>query len=103
MEIVNIDAKTFELMLSKFENFASRMEALCRLHGDKDISEWMDNEDVCRLLNISPRTLQTLRDNGTLAYTQINHKTYYKPEDVERIVPVVEERRKQAKHRGKQI
>ena len=33
---------------------------------------WMDNQEVCRQLNISPRTLQTLRDNGTLAYSQIN-------------------------------
>ena len=40
----------------------------------KTMSEWMDNQDVCRMLNISPRTLQTLRDNGTLAYSQINHK-----------------------------
>ena len=103
MEIVNIDAKTFELMLSKFENFASRMEALCRLHGDKDISEWMDNEDVCRLLNISPRTLQTLRDNRTLAYSRINNKLYYKPSDVKEIISIVEDRRKQAKFRGKQI
>ena len=79
MEIVNIDAKTFESMLSKFENFASRMEALCRLNNDMDIREWMDNEDVCRLLNISPRTLQTLRDNRTLAYSRINNKLYYKP------------------------
>jgi len=103
MEIINIEAKTFEQMLSKFERFATRMETLCRLHDDKEAKEWLDNQDVCLLLNISPRTLQTLRDNGTLAYSQINHKTYYKPEDVERIVPVVEEKRKQAKYKGKQI
>ena len=103
MEIINIEAKTFEAMLNKFESFADRMEHLCQLHGDRDMREWLDNQDVCQLLNISPRTLQTLRDNGTLAYTQINHKTYYKPEDVEKIVPVVEERRKQAKYKGKQL
>jgi transcriptional regulator of NAD metabolism len=55
------------------------------------------------MLNISPRTLQTLRDNGTLAYSQINHKTYYRPEDVERIVSVIEDRRKEAKFKGKTI
>ena len=86
MNIVNIDAETLEAMLSKFEDFASRMEYLCRLHGDRDMKEWLDNQDVCQLLNISKRTLQTLRDNGTLAYTQINHKTYYKPEDVEAVI-----------------
>ena len=103
MNIVNIDAETFEAMLSKLEDFASRMEYLCRLHGDRDMKEWLDNQDVCQLLNISKRTLQTLRDNGTLAYTQINHKTYYKAEDVKKILPVVEEKRKQAKYKRKQL
>ncbi len=103
MDIINIDAETFETMLSKFEGFAKRMEHLCLQHGDRERSQWMDNQDVCLLLNISPRTLQTLRDNGTLAYTQICHKTYYKPEDVQKILPVVEEKRKQAKYKGKQI
>jgi carbamoylphosphate synthase small subunit len=103
MEIINIDAQTFEAMLSKFEGFAKRMEQLCRQHGDKDMSEWLDNQDVCQLLNISPRTLQTLRDNGTLAYTQISHKTYYKPEDVQKILPLVEDKRRQAKYKGKQL
>jgi hypothetical protein len=102
MEIINIEAKTFESMLSKFESFATRMEHLCRLYGDKE-SEWLDNQDVCVLLNISPRTLQTLRDNGALAYSQINHKTYYKPQDVEKALPLVEEKRKQANHQGKEL
>jgi hypothetical protein len=102
MEIINIEAKTFEAMLSKFESFATRIEHLCRLYGDKE-SEWLDNQDVCMLLNISPRTLQALRDNGTLAYSQINHKTYYKPQDVEKALPLVEEKRKQANHQGKEL
>lgn len=103
MEIINIDAQTFEAMLSKFESFAQRMEVLCRLHGDKELNEWLDNQDVCLLLNISPRTLQTLRDNGTLAFSRINHKIFYKSADVEKIVPIVDETGKQAKSKGKNI
>ena len=103
MEIVNIEAETFEAMLSKFEGFAARMEALCQRHGNRGVSEWLDNQDVCMLLNVSPRTLQTLRDNGTLAYTQISHKCYYKPADVERILPLVEEKRRQAGYKRKRI
>ena len=38
-------------------------------HGDLGEREWLDSNDVCRLLGISPRTLQTMRENGTLAYT----------------------------------
>ena len=75
MEIVSIERKTFEAMVAKFDRFVSRMDAICHRHGEKKMSEWMDNQDVCRMLNISPRTLQTLRDNGTLAFTD-------KPQDV---------------------
>lgn len=63
----------------------------------------MDNHDVYRKLRISPRTLQTLRDNVTLAFSKIGNKTYYRPEDVERIIKIVEDRRKEAKWRGRTI
>ncbi|WP_461826491.1 helix-turn-helix domain-containing protein [Dysgonomonas sp.] len=46
----------------------------------------MDNQDVCRILNISKRTLQTYRNNSTLVYTQISHKIFYEPEDVETVI-----------------
>ena len=101
MEIVSIERKTFEEMVAKFDRLVHRMEAICQRHGEKKMSEWMDNQDVCQMLNISPRTLQTLRDNGTLAYSQISHKIFYRPEDVQRIVSVVEDRRKEAKFKGK--
>ena len=116
MEIVSIEKKTFEELVAKFDRFVRRvmplaksqivvrrMDAICHRHGEKKMSEWMDNQDVCRMLNISPRTLQTLRDNGTLAYSQINHKTYYRPEDVQRIVSIVEDRRKEARFKGRTI
>ena len=64
---------------------------------DKKLGNWLDNQDVCQMLNISPRSLQTLRDNGTLAYSQINRKVYYKPEDVESILYVVAGRDKNSK------
>ena len=103
MEIVSIERKTFEAMVAKFDRFVSRMDAICHRHGEKKMSEWMDNQDVCRMLNISPRTLQTLRDNGTLAYSQINHTTYYRPEDGDLIVSVAEDRKKEAKFKGQTL
>lgn len=90
-------------MVAKFEAYVRKVDELCRSNGEKRMGDWLDNQDVCRMLNISPRTLQTLRDNGTLAFSQICHKTYYKPEDVERIVPIVEDKRKDARYKGKEI
>ena len=94
MEVISIERSTYEELLTSFNSFVSQMKAMAGRGTDKRLGEWLDNQDVCQILNISPRTLQTLRQNGTLAYSQIEHKTYYKPEDVERVIPLVEVRKK---------
>lgn len=86
MEIINVDARTWELIMKRIEALADKTENLCRNTGDKSLQKWLDNQEVCQLLGISKRTLQTYRDNGTLPYTQINHKIYYRPQDVEQAI-----------------
>ena len=76
-------------MAAKFSRFAERVDALLAKQGGKSLNRWMDNQEVCQQLNISPRTLH----NGTLAYSQINHKVFYKPEDVLSIVKLIEGKR----------
>ena len=49
-------------------------------------TDWLHNGDVCKLLNISKRTLQHYRDTGVLPFSQIGHKCYYKREDVDRLL-----------------
>jgi hypothetical protein len=85
MEIVNIEARTFEAMMTRFEALARKMDSLYNKQ-DKGLKKWLDNQDLCLILNISKRTLQTYRDNGTLPYSQINHKIYYKPNDIELVM-----------------
>lgn len=86
MKIINIEASTFEAIMRSFEAFVQKVEKLCEMHIGKELNEWLDNQDVCLILNISPRALQTLRDTGKLAYTQIDRKIYYKPQDVEKLI-----------------
>ena len=96
MEVLIFQKEAFEEMTTKFSRFSDRVNELLAKQGSKSLNRWMDNQEVCRQLNISPRTLQTLRDNGTLAYSQINHKVFYRPEDVLRIVKPVENKPKSA-------
>ena len=93
MEVISIERGTYEELLTSFNSFVAQMKEMAHRGKDKRLGEWLDNQDVCQILNVCPRTLQTLRDNGTLAYSQIERKNYYKPEDVKRILPLVEERR----------
>ena len=94
MEVISIERSTYEELLTSFNSFVNQMKVMADRGTNKRLGEWLDNQDVCQILNISPRTLQTLRQNGTLAYSQIEHKIYYKPEDVERIIPLVEVKKK---------
>ena len=89
MEVISIERSTYEELLTSFNSFVEQMKKMASRGTDKKLGDWLDNQDVCQMLNISPRTLQTLRDNGTLAYSQINHKVYYKPEDVKGILSLV--------------
>ncbi len=50
------------------------------------LQDWIDAQDVMHALHISPRTLQTLRSNGTLPYSRIGNKIYYLRQDIERIL-----------------
>ena len=50
------------------------------------LRDWVDNQVVMQTLHISPRTLQTLRSNGTLPFSRINNKIYYRRRDIERIL-----------------
>ena len=95
MEIICVDKQTFEELRVRFCEFEDRVTRLCRPVEDLGLKNWLDNQEVCLLLKVSPRTLQTLRDNGTLAYTQICHKTYYKPGDVEKLMAYVGIRHKE--------
>ena len=93
MEIVTIEATVFESMLEYLENAARITDELCEKLREKRMGEWLYTQEVCLLLDASPRTLQTLRENGTLAYSRISHKVYYRPEDIQKILPAIQKRK----------
>ena len=86
MEIISIEKKTFEELVSRLGLFVKRMDSINRQRCGKRISDWMDNQDVCQVLKISPRALQTLRDSGRFPHSKINNRIYYRPEDVKRLI-----------------
>lgn len=70
MEIISIEARTFDRMLKRLETAARMTEDVHRRFCEKKMGEWLDNQEACILLNITPRTLQNLRESGMLAYME---------------------------------
>lgn len=59
----------------------------CKRHPDYQfLDNLIDSQDVMLKLHISPRTLQTLRSNGTIPHTRIGQKIWYLRSDIERIL-----------------
>ena len=57
-----------------------------KLMEEDIIDNLLDGQDVMQKLHISPRTLQTLRSNGTIPYIKIGHKIYYHRSDIDRVL-----------------
>jgi hypothetical protein len=52
---------------------------------DRD-EKLLDNQDLCLMLHISPRTLQRYRSEGGLPFLKYGQKIYYKASDVKEFV-----------------
>ena len=81
-----IDTQVFEHMLARVELLSERFNRLASTSKCKELEKWLDSQDVCSMLQISPRTVQTLRTSGQLRYSQIGGKIYYNKDEVVKLV-----------------
>ena len=70
MEIIGIETATYEKTLKEIENFLDTIDKLITASSHKTIGEWLDNQEVCLILKIAPRTLQNLRDTDQISYSR---------------------------------
>lgn len=86
MDIIGVETVMYEKTIKEIENFVDSIHTLIQDTSRKQKSEWLDSQEVCSLLKISPRTLQNLRDTGQIAYSQLEKKIYYKKEDIHKYI-----------------
>ena len=67
-------------------NFSEGGTAMDRNKPNIDLENLLDGQDIMQMLHVSPRTLQTLRSNGTIPYTRIGRKIYYLRQDIEQVL-----------------
>lgn len=80
MEIVNIEANAFMEMNNVLFKIEKQLKGLDSSKSKLD--EWLDNQDVCILMNISDRKLLSLRQKGIIPFSRIDRKVYYKKDDI---------------------
>ena len=59
----------------------------------KEPDEWLDSKEVCEILCVSPRSLQHLRNSGTLSFTRIDKKIFYRKQDVVSLLTTVQKKK----------
>jgi len=81
MEVITITSEAFQELKNDISEISKRID---NANNKQPLTEnWLDIADVCMLLHISKRTLQSYRDNGILPYSQIGGKIYFKASDID--------------------
>jgi hypothetical protein len=97
MEVITIESQAFSQLLTNLDNLTReiRSQNFSNKKNDDQTKpkeklalgdQWLDNEDVCKVLRVTKRTLQNYRDNFVLPYSQIGKKILYKASDVQLIL-----------------
>lgn len=76
-------------LLKKFDNICNRLDKIEKLLTSKheepsQKKEWLDVQEVCLLLNVSKRTLQSYRDNGMISFSKFGGKVFFKASDIQK-------------------
>ena len=96
MEVITIECKAYAALMEKLDAIAGYVEEARRKeqeeverltagnsNGRKKNEKWMLGEEVCELLDISPRTLQRYRTQRIIPFSICGKKIKYLRRDVE--------------------
>ncbi len=81
--VLIVDEQLFNKLIGKIDKLTETVESITldKNNGLKD--KWYVTDEVCKLLNISRRTLQKMRDSGTIEFTKTGKKCYYKATSID--------------------
>ncbi len=81
--VIIVDEHEFGKLLRKIDNLSEKVDSISLSSNDGFKDKWYVTEEVCKLLKVSRRTLQTMRDNKTISFKKSGRKIYYKASDIE--------------------
>ena len=87
MELITKDHEVTQKLFLIIHRLKAEIESIsitCRpsMYGEV----YLDHEQVCKILHVSKRTLQSYRNDGFLPYIQLPGKVIYKESDIQNLL-----------------
>lgn len=87
MQVIAIQKSVLDGMKNDIRELLEMTEKAMRKYAPIFKKEkWLDNQEVCLMMKISKRTLQTYKEKNLLPYSKLNRKNYYKLSDVQALL-----------------
>ncbi|WP_185241894.1 helix-turn-helix domain-containing protein [Elizabethkingia anophelis] len=87
MEVIAIPKSVLKELTIELDELLQRTTDVSNAYaGIFNEERWLDNQEVCLMLGITKRTLQSYKDKGLLPFSKLNRKNYYKLSDVQRLL-----------------
>ena len=80
--IVIINESTFVRWTKSVERLQGLLRNQEQQVRNRKATEWIGTDEVCRMLGIGKRTVHAMRERGELPYSKLEHKIYYRMDDI---------------------
>lgn len=82
-EFIMIEKDVFNKMLERLAKFDKLVNVLFNKNNRGSTTKWLDTQEACSILCITPQTLKIYRDTGRLGYSKIEGKILYLKSDIQ--------------------
>ena len=86
--IVIINESTFTKWMERVKELLSVLHCQEEQVKNKGVGTWIDTSEVCAMLNLCKRSVQSMRERGELPSTKIEGRIYHRADDVAKMMEV---------------
>jgi hypothetical protein len=86
MEVITMDSQVYRELMAKINMIVKFVTAIESKAEEQPEDGWVDSYEVCTFLKISDRTLQRLRTGGTISFSRIRGKNFYRISELKRLL-----------------
>ena len=83
MELKVLSNEEYDKIIQKLDEVLELLSETLKKSRNPLEEIWLDTFEAAKILKVSTRTLQNYRDNGTLPFSKIGSKIYFKASDIE--------------------